>query len=80
MARPEGQHATGARLRKEFDDYYDPAMSAALIMLESASERSGASVRRLLETFVLIALAVVSWFVVGAIWRWKSVPNVATAY
>ena len=111
LAALEGQGAAGARLRKEFDDYYVPALSAARIMLEleqgdmqgavsrmqaaqrvlqtdlartgeaaqrqfqAGIERSGAGVREVLWTMVLTALvvvaglALVSWFVVRAIWQ-----------
>ena len=107
----EGQRENGARLLKEFDDYYAPALSAARIMLDleqgdpqvvvpkmqsslatltadlektqvRASEQftagiasSEANVRRVLWTMILTALvvvlslALVSWFVVRAIWQ-----------
>ncbi|HAV35592.1 MAG TPA: chemotaxis protein [Massilia sp.] len=111
LGRIEGQLDTGARLLKEFDDYYAPALSAARIMLEMeegdpqavvgkmqstlatlnadlektqarAKEQfsagvnsSEANVRRVLWTMIVTALAVVatlaivSWFVVRAIWQ-----------
>ncbi|WP_313703745.1 methyl-accepting chemotaxis protein [Massilia sp.] len=111
LGRIEGQGETGARLLKEFDDYYAPALSAARIMLEmeqgdpqavvgkmqstlatlnadlekvqvQAKEQfsagvnsSEANVRRVLWTMIVTALAVVaalaivSWFVVRAIWQ-----------
>ncbi|HBZ05390.1 MAG TPA: chemotaxis protein, partial [Massilia sp.] len=107
----DGQRENGARLLKEFDDYYAPALSAARIMLEmeegdpqavvgkmqstlatlnadlektqaQAKEQfsagvnsSEANVRRVLWTMIVTALAVVaalaivSWFVVRAIWQ-----------
>ncbi|MGX4641656.1 methyl-accepting chemotaxis protein [Massilia sp. SYSU DXS3249] len=107
----EGQRENGARLLKEFNDYYAPALSAARIMLEleqgdpqvvvpkmqstlaalsadlektqaRAREQftagiasSEANVRRVLWTMILTALvvvlslALVSWFVVRAIWQ-----------
>jgi methyl-accepting chemotaxis protein len=107
----EGQQATGARLTKEFDAYYAPALSSARIMLEmeqgnaqatvgrmqsalavlntdlaktneaaKAQFKAGiatseASVNKVLTTMVLAALivvlslALVSWFVVKAIWQ-----------
>ncbi len=107
----EGQAATAARLQKEFDAYYAPAVSAAKIMLEmeqgdaqatvakmqstlatlnadlakanSAAQaqfkggiaHSEASVRNVVSAMVLAALivvlslALVSWFVVRAIWQ-----------
>ncbi|MFL6711161.1 MAG: methyl-accepting chemotaxis protein [Massilia sp.] len=107
----DGQAATAARLQKEFDAYYAPALSAAKIMLEMeqgdpqavvarmqsslavlnadlaktntaahAQFKDGiagseASVRRVVTAMVAAALivvaslAVVSWFVVRAIWQ-----------
>ena len=107
----EGQQATGARLIKEFDAYYAPALSSARIMLDmeqgdaqatvgrmqsalavlttdlqktneaaKAQFKAGiaaseASVNKVLSTMVLAALivvltlALVSWFVVKAIWQ-----------
>jgi len=107
----DGQQAAGARLTKEFDAYYAPALSAARIMLEmeqgdaqaivgrmqsalvvlnadlaktneaaraqfkAGIATSEASVNRVLTTMVLAALivvlslALVSWFVVKAIWK-----------
>jgi methyl-accepting chemotaxis protein len=107
----EGQQATGARLVKEFDAYYVPALASARIMLEmeqgdaqatvgrmqsalavlttdlqktneaaKAQFKSGiatseASVNKVLTTMVLAALivvlslALVSYFVVKAIWQ-----------
>ena len=106
-----GQSAVGARLQKEFDDYYAPALSAARIMLELEEGDPQATVKRMQSTLavlnddlaktnaaaqkqfaagianseaqvreVLIAtvltalvvvacLALVSWFVVRAIWK-----------
>jgi methyl-accepting chemotaxis protein len=106
-----GQEAAGARLGKEFDAYYVPALSSARIMLEmeqgdaqatvgrmqsalavlntdlqktndaaKAQFKAGiaaseASVNKVLSTMVLAALivvlsmALVSWFVVKAIWK-----------
>jgi len=111
LGQIEGQHDTGARLLKEFNDYYAPALSAARIMLEmeegdpqavvgkmqstlatlnadldktqakakeqfaAGVERSAANVNRVLWTMILTAvvvvaaLALVSWFVVRAIWQ-----------
>jgi methyl-accepting chemotaxis protein len=107
----EGQQAAGARLTKEFDAYYTPALAAARIMLEmeqgdaqatvgrmqaalavlntdlqksndaaraqfkAGIATSEASVTRVLTTMVLAAvivvlsMALVSWFVVKAIWQ-----------
>jgi len=107
----DGQQAAGARLLKEFDAYYAPALSSARIMLEmeqgdaqatvgrmqsalavlngdlvktneaaKAQFKAGivnseASVNKVLTTMVLAALivvlslALVSWFVVKAIWH-----------
>ncbi|HEU5437277.1 MAG TPA: methyl-accepting chemotaxis protein [Telluria sp.] len=107
----DGQAATAARLQKEFDAYYAPALSAAKIMLEmeqgdaqaivgkmqstlavlnadltktnAAAQaqfkdgiaHSEASVRKVVSAMVLAALivvaslALVSWFVVRAIWH-----------
>ena len=107
----DGQAATAARLQKEFDAYYAPALSAAKIMLEmeqgdaqaivgkmqstlavlnadltktnTAAQaqfkdgiaHSEASVRKVVSAMVLAALivvaslALVSWFVVRAIWH-----------
>ena len=107
----DGQQAAGARLTKEFDAYYGPALSSARIMLEmeqgdaqatvgrmqsalavlntdlaktheaaKAQFKAGiatseASVNKVLTTMVLAALvvvlslALVSWFVVKAIWK-----------
>jgi methyl-accepting chemotaxis protein len=42
-----GQSATGARLGKEFDAYYAPALSAARIMLEMEQGDPGATVGRM---------------------------------
>jgi methyl-accepting chemotaxis protein len=106
-----GQREAGARLGKEFDAYYAPALSAARIMLEmeqgdpqatvsrmqsaltvlnadlaktnEAAQKqfkagiahSEASVRNVLTTSILVALvvilslALVSYFVVQAIWQ-----------
>ena len=111
LALLDGQAATAARLQKEFDAYYAPAVSAAKIMLEmeqgdaqatvakmqstlavlnadlaktnSAAQaqfkggiaHSEASVRNVVSAMVLAALivvaslALVSWFVVRAIWQ-----------
>ena len=111
FAAIDGQAANGARLLKEFNDYYAPALSAARIMLEleqgdaqavvpkmqstlatltkdleqtqarakvqftAGIASSAASVDRVLWTMILTALvvilslAVVSWFVVRAIWQ-----------
>ena len=107
----DGQAATAARLQKEFDAYYAPAVSAAKIMLEmeqgdpqatvarmqstlaalnadlaksnsaaqaqfkSGINNSEASVKNVVTAMVLAALivvaslALVSWFVVRAIWQ-----------
>ena len=107
----DGQAATAARLQKEFDAYYAPALSAAKIMLEmeqgdaqaivgkmqstlavlnadltktnaaaqaqfkNGIAHSEASVRKVVSAMVLAALivvaslALVSWFVVRAIWH-----------
>ena len=111
LAALDGQAATAARLRQEFDTYFAPALGAAKIMLEmeqgdpqatvarmqsalatlnadlaktnSAAQaqfkdgiaRSEASVRKVVSAMVLAAvivvasLALVSWFVVRAIWQ-----------
>jgi methyl-accepting chemotaxis protein len=111
MAALPGHGTAGARLRKEFDDYYAPALAVARIMLEleqgdvqaavgkmqtaqrilqtdlgrtgeaahrqfrAGVARSGEGVRQVLWTMVLTALAVVaglalvSWFVLRAIWQ-----------
>jgi methyl-accepting chemotaxis protein len=107
----DGQQAAGARLTKEFEAYYAPALSSARIMLEmeqgdaqatvgrmqsalavlntdlkktneaamaqfkAGIAASEASVNKVLSTMVLAALivvlslALVSWFVVKAIWN-----------
>jgi methyl-accepting chemotaxis protein len=107
----DGQQAAGARLTKEFEAYYAPALSSARIMLEmeqgdaqatvgrmqsalavlntdlkktneaamaqfkAGIAASEASVNKVLSTMVLAALvvvlslALVSWFVVKAIWK-----------
>lgn len=111
FAAIDGQAANGARLLKEFNDYYAPALSAARIMLEleqgdpqavvpkmqstlatltkdleqtqtkakaqftAGIASSADSVDRVLWTMILTALvvilslALVSWFVVRAIWQ-----------
>ena len=111
LGQIEGQLDTGARLLKEFNDYYAPALSAARIMLEmeegdpqavvgkmqstlatlnadldktqakakeqfaAGIDSSEANVRRVLWTMIFTAvvvvacLALVSWFVVRAIWQ-----------
>jgi len=111
FAAIDGQAANGARLLKEFNDYYAPALSAARIMLEleqgdaqavvpkmqstlatltkdleqtqarakvqftAGIASSAANVDRVLWTMILTALvvilslALVSWFVVRAIWQ-----------
>ena len=107
----DGQQATGARLTKEFDAYFAPAVLSARIMLEmeqgdaqasvgrmqsaltvlnndlgktneaaKAQFKAGiatseSSVRKVLTTIglaaliVVLSLALVSWFVVKAIWQ-----------
>ncbi|MBZ2208785.1 methyl-accepting chemotaxis protein [Massilia soli] len=111
LAQIPGQAATGARLGKEFDAYYAPALSAARIMLEMEQGDPGATVTRMQSALatltadlqktntaaqeqfkagidasetkvrnvlwaiiaaalvVVASLALVSWFVVKAIWQ-----------
>jgi len=111
LAKIPGQQDTGARLTKEFDDYYAPALASARIMLEieqgdpqatvgkmqaalsilnadlartndaaqqqfaAGIEASQDSVRKVMLSMVLTALvviaalAIISWFVVRAIWQ-----------
>jgi methyl-accepting chemotaxis protein len=43
----DGQQASGARLAREFDDYYAPALSSARIMLEMDTGDAQATVKRM---------------------------------
>ena len=54
IGKIDGMAATGARLAKEFDDYYAPAVSAAKIMLEIEQGDVGATITRMQSTLATL--------------------------